>query len=512
MKRSLLICFLTCLFISAAGRAFAYENYVVNRGSFWNGRVWIMKTERSCSTCRGTVELISLSPNSNARPRVEHRAVVPTTNFWLLANRDRLWLIGEKYLAYFDGDDLNSITPEEPFQEIFRPFIYKDTPSVFEKRGDDIAWLMLENEQWVEKKVFQLRRENKVRVSRLQAIVIDERIHLFWNYDPGEYFYYQAGMPAGNETEPGPKVSVKDVYRLTSASIGNTPVVLYNQRDRFAARVRGLKLVEDKWRPFFTGPKIIMGSESDYGIYSTGHGDEFVLLHRGFGGYMYAYTCKQGQVARRLKFGRFNFSSLMMFFLPVILFLTFVMLISVFVLNKIGSLWFYKIGIPVFRQERRYPAGTVDINALCSPEILKTAKCVNRVWPKKKTLLIGVNPKNIDSTVQAAMAKTLCDATLEIQGHPDEIILKLNSRVPLPFILASIMLFFVPLFLAAVLSGMMKPIGYVVLFGLILLICFLDVRWYLKAKRNSGPLWELVLSRLGLEEALPETDDVKSLF
>lgn len=130
-----------------AGKIKALRFAYTSRGTFQNGNIWY--AEESFEGDKADENKLYLKKLAvKGENESEKITEIELQKPWLLAGKDRIWIISEKgWQEYFEGK-LSEISGEDDFGKISKPFLYNGIPAVLDKRGGEVYLSTLEDGKW----------------------------------------------------------------------------------------------------------------------------------------------------------------------------------------------------------------------------------------------------------------------------------------------------------------------------------------------------------------------------
>ena len=371
-------------------------NASVDTGAMWKGRLWFyVKEKKGEDDC--VMHLKSLDTDSASKPRDEMTADIPCTETWVRAwlfnGGDRLWLISNKYSGYFQAHKFIRLENAQSLDDISKPFLYQNTPSVLEHRGNKLALLSLWDGVWKENFLFRIGRgeigENAARTS--QVVSINNNLHIFWRIE--NRLYYHQGIPDNHVImrEDWKKIHESDAYRMywspiSVVAMNNAPAV-FNVSKEIMRSISYLKRSGDSWQSFKVQKTLFIPLEATVGIYPFGDSDDFVLMTRDDGPAT-AATFHDRKMTSSIDFGSFS---------PIVVLyetglatgvMLILWLIIEFIIKLISPYWYYAIITSFFIDKRILTGQEVDINDLMTRDYSQTKSYLIKKWPKKSALTL----------------------------------------------------------------------------------------------------------------------------
>ena len=124
--------------------AFPVVNYRLDRGAYWNGRVWIPGTTGFANS---VVRLDNFDPDEK-EPIMRKGPRAPCEDFYLLAGEDRLWLIGPEDVFFYKNDQFTRFHAGRVFDDISQPVLFKNRPVVLVDSKAGLALMQLSQKGW----------------------------------------------------------------------------------------------------------------------------------------------------------------------------------------------------------------------------------------------------------------------------------------------------------------------------------------------------------------------------
>jgi uncharacterized RDD family membrane protein YckC len=282
------------------GGGFEFKQALVERGTYWNGRIWYpVKIEKASPRAQSSrLELWTLAPDTAAKP--EKAMDCEFDNPWLMAGSDRLWIISSKGTGYLKEGKTAKIEELQPLGEISRPFFYKGLPAVVEERPGGQVIRVLVNHRWEEREAFKIYSENNREhvVSNLQVLPVAPRTYFFLGY--GQTLYYREGVPPATESWDTWK-PVCEGSSWAATVVEDEPVIVCAPSfGSSSGKMRALKLHNGKWEEYISRNS---AHAWQLGVYPLQARGSFLILSCSFPGNIDATTVKGNVLASDVHYG-----------------------------------------------------------------------------------------------------------------------------------------------------------------------------------------------------------------
>jgi len=289
------------------------------RSAVWNDRLWFVvgNTGFGQTGASAKLALKSLPFDNTAHGLREEVADLSYEDVWLLAGRDRLWLISCDSLGFLKDGVLTRLGPYGRLGDICRPFLHDGAPTVIEDRPDGIRLLAFRNDAWEPLASFTLPNGGSGsggRVATLEAVSAGGRLHLFMNY--GDSVYWHAGIPTEREGWSAWMPIAKFWRSWSSTVLDGQPALFGMLGDEMHGQIAGYVWREGEWRELF---RKNVGLTTDLAVHPLSEPRQFIILTHGFPGSVRVRRVADGQVVHEAKHGSgfpFSRSFMLLMFIP----------------------------------------------------------------------------------------------------------------------------------------------------------------------------------------------------
>jgi len=266
----------------------------------WNGEMWYI-TRQTGNALRESGHFALWSLGAGEKGENRQRGRLPVDSPWLLADRDRIWIIGSDGVLFFKGGTLEGPVHTTRLGAVSRPFLYRDRPAVVERDPEGYALRVLEGDEWRKEGPLDLGFPEEFPSPGLdiQVVARGERLDFFRKID--DTVYHRPGVPDGRTGEAVWKPVAHTSSSWTAVALGETPALFLRGDPRdFSAKISGLRFTGAEWQPFFEhrlpSMTMTMGAAGE----TT---DRFALLVQGFPGSLRVIDVAGGRATGERKFG-----------------------------------------------------------------------------------------------------------------------------------------------------------------------------------------------------------------
>jgi len=169
------------------------------RGTFQDGNIWYIEESFEGNQPDDNVSYLkklSVKGDNESEGIVK----IKLENPWLLAGKEKIWIISKEGWQEYSEGSLSKIYGKDDFVEISKPFFYKGSPAVLDRRGGEVFLSSLEDGKW--------KRDNKVilvdetgkhasRMKKVQAFIYKGNLAVF--QEQSDSLYYAICKKSGDD-------------------------------------------------------------------------------------------------------------------------------------------------------------------------------------------------------------------------------------------------------------------------------------------------------------------------
>ncbi len=253
--------------------------YQVNNAAFRDGAVWFVETQgKMDEDGKGSAASRLVRLQAGANQKIERVAPLDDVEPWLLAGKDRLWILSANSVATYQDGKLATEKLPEPLRNVSRPFLYHGKPALIASEPPGYRLMQLKDGKWKPHQKLRMRLPNEsdeCTGEYLHAFEHDGVIHVFCQVPLAAPVYYHRGLPLAEGPQQWEKVADAP-GQWKPACLGGNPSLFFHA-DRNGPVVIGLILRDGEWKEFFSRA---VGLDIGLGVCPTGKGENFVLLRR----------------------------------------------------------------------------------------------------------------------------------------------------------------------------------------------------------------------------------------
>lgn len=271
------------------------------RGAFWNNQIWYVETPLTTETAtpgQTTLKRLTLEGKGDLETVVE----LPIKNPWLLADKDRIWIISSSAVGFYRNGKITIVSKEKTLGDISRPFFYRGSPAVVEERPTGLTVMRFVGNRWHKEFLFMVGLPtNQERIENIvQVLSYKKTLHFFLKL--GDTLYYRAGLSLAQRDDRDLWQPVSEVgSHWFGVFIDGVPTVFVRHiHDAPSSEIRGLRLQGNTWTPFFSYDSVMT---SDMGIYSLGQPDRFAMLLESFPGSLRLIQVEGTHIVSETRYG-----------------------------------------------------------------------------------------------------------------------------------------------------------------------------------------------------------------
>jgi uncharacterized RDD family membrane protein YckC len=365
------------------------------RGIFWNNKIWYVETTVSPEpSASSQTTLKRLSLDSERGP--DTGVALPIENPWLLAGKDRVWIISSSAIGFYRNENIKIVSQEKTLGDISRPFLYRGYPAVVEERPTGLTLMVFIGNRW--QKEFSLGvnvQETRERIyNKVQVLSYNGTLHLFLKF--GDTLYYREGplpAPRGDRDLWQPVAEVG--YTWFAALISGEPVVFHYSRHDTNSKIVGLKKLGNAWKPFFAYDAIMT---TDMGIYPLGQPGKFAMLLQSLPGSLRLVQVEGTKVVSEIRHGSgfpFPRGFMAMMFLPYGFMLLLPLILAIILSgmmrkHRVCEYEAQPLRVPFASLTRRALAQIIDAAILAGPAVVGFLIMMPGFFDVEK--MVGHNP------------------------------------------------------------------------------------------------------------------------
>lgn len=520
ISMAILAIFPACCRATALG-----DDVQIDRAASREGRIWYLKKDKR----NEMAGIYSVAPGEGGKPRLEGKVDVKISKARLLADDDRLWIITNNAISFYRGGEVAGIKKTNKLGDFSRPFIYKGKPALTEQRGDMLFLDVFDGVEWRKEAELELM-EGVTECPEdgcYLEVVADGAGELYFFAWDGKDVYWRKGIPylkeekarkvtgkeieggAGADLEETGEANEKSGWELigkaaesfSSGLIGGRPAVFMSRGSGISWGITGYRLDDGKWAEIYKRNNALFFPRG-FGVYpADGAPDEFVIIRQSIAifGPVYAYAYKGNEIKSAVKIGGFpKFGGMLLVEILILIGLVFEL-----VFTSLGPFWWFKAGITVFKESRKFQTGQIDYDKIMAMDFSKTKAYIVKKWPERRALTFRAKRNMTNSTGRRGNPSVLYFIQV-----PGGIELKIKSKLP---VISSVCILFMMgfiVFLIADVFGMMKSgsvaiaVAGMTLFFVFSMVyaMYLTVKY---ARKGGKELFDLALTVFGVE-SLPE--------
>ncbi|MCD4786357.1 MAG: RDD family protein [Candidatus Eremiobacteraeota bacterium] len=156
-------------FFAAKVEAIKYAE--TSRGTFQNDHIWYVEKNFEGNRAEDSVSYLKKF-SVKGENESEKIAKIELKDPWLLAGKDRIWIISKNgWQEYFEGN-LSEISGEDDFGGISKPFLYNGSPAVLDRRGEEVYISTLEDGKWKRDVKISLVDESGYAPSKIKEVQV----------------------------------------------------------------------------------------------------------------------------------------------------------------------------------------------------------------------------------------------------------------------------------------------------------------------------------------------------
>lgn len=271
------------------------------RGAFWNNQIWYVETALTSETSApgyATLKRLTLEGKGDPETVIE----LPIANPWLLADKDRMWIISSSAVGFYRNGNISIVSEEKTLGDISRPFFYRGFPAVVEQRPTGLTVMTFVGNNWQKEFLFMVGLPTKKeRIDNiLQVLSYKKTLHFFLKL--GDTLYYRAGLSPVQTDDRDLWQPVSEVgNHWFAVFIDGVPTVFVRHiHDAPSSKVKGLKFNGNTWSSFFTYDSVMT---SDMGIYPVGETNRFAMLLESFPGSLRLIQVEGTHIVSETRYG-----------------------------------------------------------------------------------------------------------------------------------------------------------------------------------------------------------------
>ena len=347
------------------GPLFSSHFFQVHQCVAWDRHIWTLKTNAWPLDENANQMRLSRLPLQGGED-FENVVEFPRHNFYLLPDRDRLWLISSSQNAYYQDGSITPVPAKNILGCISRPFIFRNKPAVVEEDPDGYRLMVLEGDEWQNLGALKFHfRDDRFNLSRhLKVLNLDGQTHWFAKF--GDTLYYRATVPLDMNDTGAWKALGRVEFDWDAAIIDGRPTCFVTGKvDEQGESLKGYRLEDGKWNRFSKFP---IGVGYSWGIFPEEQGNRFSVLMQSFTGTLRLAQINGGAKVNDMKIGS-GISFFKWFFLigmtinlvPYVLVVILVLIVSRLMINNRETAYQAPTGRAVFASlNKRAFASLID--------------------------------------------------------------------------------------------------------------------------------------------------------